>query len=354
MPDSRRSPPSALLLRAPLFWQLQLAGWSGFMLLSLPLKVTVYGSMPAALLITAYQLPLSLALTCVLRLFYRQARTADRTFGPAAALVSAGCMTAGAADVLVSLPVNHYFGFFGPAEILGSGLFFFRTAIYLIWTLAYFLIKTLLANRAQAFQTAVAEERHRFELLRYQLNPGFLARSLATISHEIGQNPAAARAMTAQLADFYRSTVRQADQQRATTIGDEIALVRAYLEIERLRQPETLRIRFELDDALLAQPLPPVLLLPLVEKAVNEGRGTAAQPLEITVTVQRTTDGLVLLEVANSGRLGQSRAPMPVAAESDVADVRASLERHYPGRYRFALGQDSLQTRATVCVPLET
>ena len=162
----------------------------------------------------------------------------------------------------------------------------------------------------------------------------------------------AARAMSTQLADFYRNTIRQADQLRPTTIGDEIALVRAYLEIERLRQVGALRVRFEVDDTLLTQPLPPVLLLPLAEKAVQEGRGTATQPLEITVTVQRTSDGLVLLEVANSGRLGQSRAPMPVATARDVADVQASLERHYPGRYRFALSQDSLQTRATVCVPL--
>jgi hypothetical protein len=353
MPDSSR-PSSSLFARTPLFWQLQLAGWSGFMVLSLPLKQLVYGSMEAALLITAYQLPLSLALTWLLRSLFRRLRLTERRAGPAIGLVLAGCAAAGVIDVLVSIPVNHFLGYFGPVEILSSGLYFFRTAIYVIWSLAYFLFKALLANRTQAFQAAVAEERHRFELLRYQLNPGFLARSLATISHEIGQNPVAARAMTAQLADFYRSTVRQGDSQRATTIGDEIALVRAYLEIERLRQPETLRVRFALDETLLTQPLPPVLLLPLAEKAVSEGRGTVAQPLEITVTVQRTPDGLVLLEVANSGRLGQSRAPMPVAVERDVADVRASLERHYPGRHRFALSQDSLQTRATVCVPLGT
>lgn len=96
-------------------------------------------------------------------------------------------------------------------------------------------------NRAQAFQAAVAEERHRFELLRYQLNPGVLAKSLTTISHEINQNPAAARVMITQLADFYRNTIRQTDQRRPTTIGDEIVLLRAYLKIERLRLGECLR-----------------------------------------------------------------------------------------------------------------
>lgn len=352
MPQSTPAPSLPFFSRLPLFWQLQLTGWSAFMLLSLPLKQAIYGSMPAALLITLYQLPLSLILSWLLRRLFHRLRLPERPPWASVGLVVAGCAAAGAADVLVSLPVNHVLGLFGPEEILGSGLFFFRAAIYVIWSLAYFLVKALQANRAQAFEAAVAGERHRFELLRYQLNPGFLANSLTTISHEIGQNPGAARAMTTQLAEFYRSTVRQTDQQRATTIGDEIALVRAFLEIERLRSPETLRFNFEVDESLLAQSLPPVLLLPLAERAVREAQRTAGQPLEITVTVQRTPDNLVLLEVANTGRLRWSRAPKAIVTEGEVPDVRASLERHYPGRYRFALSQDSLTARATLCVPL--
>jgi hypothetical protein len=353
MPATLRPLPSGLPARAALFWQLQLAGWIGFSVISLPLKHTVYGSMQAALLISAYQLPLSIALTGLLRLYYRRARPAQQSFAMGAGLVLAGCALTGALDVLISIPFNGYLGYFGPGDLVSSGLFFFRTAVYVIWSLAYFLIKILLLNRAQAFRSAVAEEKLRFEILRYQLNPDFLAKSLATISHQIDANPAAARAMTAQLADFYRNTVRQSDQGRPPTIGDEVALLRAYLEIERLHQPDALRVRFEVDDSLLSQPLPPVLLLPLAEKAVRECRGTATEPLEITITAQRTPDGAILLEVANSARAGHSRAPMPMSMELDAPDVRASLERHYPGRHRFALSRDSLTIRAAVHLPLE-
>src|SRR5437879_12746193 len=106
MADSPR-PSSSLFARVPLFWQLQLAGWSGVMVLSLPLKQLVYGSMQAALLITAYQLPLSLALTWLLRLLFRRLRLPERTPGMSVGLVLTGCAAIAALDVLVSLPVNH-------------------------------------------------------------------------------------------------------------------------------------------------------------------------------------------------------------------------------------------------------
>lgn len=336
------------------FWQLQLAGWGAFTLLSLPLKWVVYGSLLPAVQVSAFQLPLGLALTGLLREYYRRlhVQLPGRIIGLTVLQVLLGCSAGGALDVLVSIPINRFVNLFAPDELIHSGLFFFRTAIYVIWSLAYFLIKALVANRAQAFTAAVAEERHRFELMRYQLNPRFIAESLTAISHEIGANPAGAVAMTTQLADYCRNTARQADRPAAATIGDELALVRAFLELERLRQPGAVRITLDVDDSLLGLPLPPVLLLPLAERAVRDGRGTPDRPLEIAVTVRRQPDDYVLLEVANTGRLHDSRPPLAVPAAATAPDVVASLERHFPGRYRFALSQDSLMVRATLLLPL--
>lgn len=108
MPDSALSSTSTTLARVPLFWQLQLAGWGGFMLLTLPLKQAVYGSMSAGLCITAYQLPLSLALSGLLRQFYRQTQLTQRNHWLAARLVLAGGATAGAGDALVSITFSAY------------------------------------------------------------------------------------------------------------------------------------------------------------------------------------------------------------------------------------------------------
>lgn len=348
-----RPTPTALSARASLFWQLQLTGWIGFSLLSLPLKHTVYESWQAALLITAYQLPLAVGLSCLLRLYYRTARPAQRSFWVGAVLVFLGCTAAGVSDVLISVPVNHALGYFGPEELLSSGLYFFRTATYVIWSLGYFLIKAVLMNRAQAFRAAVAEEKHRFELMRYQLNPTFLAKSLTTISHQIGTNPATARAMTSKLSEFYQATLRHIERGKAATIGDELTLLRTYLEIEQLRMGATsLVVRYDVDGRLLNLALPPVLLLPLAEKAVKEGRAAPGQPLEVTVTIQEAADGMTLLEVSHSGRIDSSNPPFAKPAEEGPADVRASLQRYFGDRYRLHLSQDSFRVRASLWLPL--
>lgn len=352
MPDPARLTPPPLLSRVPLFWQLQLAGWGTFALLSLPLKQAGFGSWGSAWLVTAGQLPLSLALSTALRWFYRRTQPARRTFPVAAGVVLVACTAAGTFDASLSNALTRLMDFSARSELVGTGLYFFRTATYLIWSLGYFAIKAQSQTREQAFQAAVAEERHRLELLRYQLNPRFLTQSLKAISQEIAQNPATANAMTLRLADFYQSTLRQNSQGRPATIGDEVALVRAYLELERLRQRDALRVEYAIDESLLASPLPPTLLLPLVEKAVRQGRGTVLEPLTVTLTVQRITDGQVRLEVANSRRQHGSHQPFTESAGPETVDIRTSLDRHYPGLHRFTLSQDSLSERATLCLPL--
>jgi LytS/YehU family sensor histidine kinase len=111
-----------------------------------------------------------------------------------------------------------------------------------------------------------------------------------------------------------------------------------------------LRVDYVIDESLLKLPLPPIVLLPLVENAVRQGRGSALEPLAITITVQPHAHGQILLEVANSRRRHGSHQPFPEAAPAENIDIRTSLERHYPGRHRFTQTQDSLNERATLCL----
>ena len=343
-------PPVSPLKRVPIFWQIQVAGWLAFTVFTFPLKQATYGSFNAAALFSAYQLPLAILLTTGLRHFYRWARPERYPFSLTAVIAAIGVLTAGVIDTSISLPLNRLLGLHPQTELASTGLFTFRAAVYFTWSLGYFLINTLLRNREQVFAAAVAEERHRFELLRYQLNPGFLAKSLSTIAREATGN---ARVMTSLLADYYKQTVRQSDLGQLTTIGDEITLLRAYLEIERLHRPESLHLHFHLDETLLQEPLPPVLILPLVEKALKDGGGSLSQPLEITVTVQRTAFDQVLIEVANSGRLSAFTAKDNAQPSAGgISDVQAALDRHYPGRHRLSFTEDSFTTRATVVLPL--
>jgi two-component system sensor histidine kinase AlgZ len=350
MPDSAPSLHPIPISRLSLFWQLQLAGWTGFSIFTLPLKQAFAASFWESAVITAFQLPLALACSIAMRWFFHRTKADRQDFTRIAVIVLVACLTAALADVSASILLNQFLGFELQVALPWSALYAFRLAVYLIWSLGYFLIKAQLRGRDQAFQAAVTEERHRLELLRYQLNPNFLAKSLATISHEIGINPAIARAMTARLAGFYQNTLRHTDRGQAPTIGDELALVRAYLEIEQLRLGSgALILHYAVDESLFTQPLPPVMLLPLAERAV---RSKGSQPMEITVTIQKSPEGQILLEISHSGRLDRSAPPFITTGEPGMAELRASLDQHFAGRYRLNLSQDSFQVRASLYLPL--
>lgn len=85
MSDSAHPTPNRPLSRLSLFWQLQLAGWTGFSLFTLPLKQAFSGSLQASVVMTALQLPLALACSTGIRWFFHQAK-ADRQNFPRTAV----------------------------------------------------------------------------------------------------------------------------------------------------------------------------------------------------------------------------------------------------------------------------
>lgn len=79
----------------------------------------------------------------------------------------------------------------------------------------------------------LGEEKARLEVLRYQLNPHFLFNTLASISASLPVGRSTARAMVERLAEFCRLTLHRADDRNWITLGEEVRLLRAYLEIDR-------------------------------------------------------------------------------------------------------------------------
>jgi hypothetical protein len=172
MPDSRPALPPPYLARLPGFWQAQLVGWLAFSALTLPLKQLAYGSLHASLLITAYQLPLALALSGLLRFVYQQTRPHERSFWAGATLVLSTCALAGLIDLAITQPANAAIGVADTGKFTIPALLVFRSTVYLVWSLGYFLLKAQLAARQQMFQTAIADEQLRLQSLRYQPWPG--------------------------------------------------------------------------------------------------------------------------------------------------------------------------------------
>src|SRR5215831_5505131 len=137
--------------------------------------------------------------------------------------------------------------------------------------------------------TKVAE----LKLLQAQVEPHFLYNTLANVISLIDANPDLAKRMVERLIDYLRRAALAATAAEAT-LGGQIDLLRAYLDLIVLRMGSRLGYKIDVPADLASLALPPMLLQPLVENAVKHGVEPATRAGEVTVTARRDGDAVVL------------------------------------------------------------
>ncbi len=106
--------------------------------------------------------------------------------------------------------------------------------------------------------------------LRQQLHPHFLFNSLNSINALIHSKPEKAREMVQQLSAFLRGTLKQ-EENHFISLKDEIAYLKLYLDIEKVRFGHRLNTEFDIQQEALSCIMPPLMLQPLMENAIKYG-----------------------------------------------------------------------------------
>lgn len=159
-------------------------------------------------------------------------------------------------------------------------------------------------NQAIAFERERGElERKatdaRLRLLQAQVQPHFLFNTLANVRELVDSGSAQASAVLNSLIAYLRAAVPKL-QDPVTTIGHEIELIRAYLELMHMRMPDRLQFSILADDATLDLRCPPMTLMTLVENAVRHGIDPSEEGGRIEVSV-RLQEGRVRAQVTDTG-----------------------------------------------------
>jgi two-component system sensor histidine kinase AlgZ len=181
------------------------------------------------------------------------------------------------------------------------------TAVLLAW----------LDLRWRAHSPAVTEAR--LMALTARIRPHFLFNSLNAVLGVIRHDPRRAEAALEELSDLFRVLMR--DNRELVPLSDEIALARQYLELEKLRLGERLRVRWDIESCPPDALVPPLMLQPLLENSVYHGIERLQEPGEIAIRISRSGDR-VAVELSN-----------PVAADSThhagnrmaIANIRERL-----------------------------
>lgn len=134
--------------------------------------------------------------------------------------------------------------------------------------------------------------------LQAQINPHFLFNALNTISTYVRTQPENARDLLHHLSDFIRRSIKEG--QDMVTLADEIHNVQDYLAIEKARFGERLKVEVEIDNKLMSEVVPGLILQPLVENAVQHGLANLKNGGTVIISgVQE--GGSMLITVADDG-----------------------------------------------------
>jgi hypothetical protein len=139
----------------------------------------------------------------------------------------------------------------------------------------------------------------RLNLLQAQVAPHFLFNTLANVQALVDAGSPRASEVLRSLVAYLRAAVPRLNEP-ATTLGQELQLVRAYLDLMQMRMPDRLQFELKWDDTALGLRCPPMTLLTLVENAVRHGIDPSEDGGRIEVIVRRLGDRCKVL-VRDSG-----------------------------------------------------
>jgi sensor histidine kinase YesM len=135
--------------------------------------------------------------------------------------------------------------------------------------------------------------------LQAQIEPHFLFNTLANVRRLYETTPHQGRAMMAALIDYLRAAL-PAMRESGSTLGHELDLVRSYLTILQMRMGERLQFAIDVPDALLAAPMPPMILPTLVENAIQHGIAPLPEGGRIDIEA-RAEGGALRIAVRDTG-----------------------------------------------------
>ena len=202
-----------------------------------------------------------------------------------------------------------------------------------------YLQRELATSRQQATEAQL-------KLLQSQLEPHMLFNTLANLRALITTDPARATVMLDHLIYYLRATL-SASRVTRHSLGDEFARLGDYLALMQVRMGPRLAYTLDLPPELAAQPIPTLLLQPLVENAIKHGLEPKIEGGIVTISARRQGKNLVL-DVTDNG------VGLKDGAGFGLVQIRGRLHAAYGDQATITLGAaDVLYTRVSVSFPFE-
>lgn len=222
------------------------------------------------------------------------------------------------------------------------------------------MVDALKTNRAELVQNQKELNETKLRMLQAQLNPHFLGNTLDTMKwiSKINKVPQLA-VMSTDLADILRFCI---SGEELVPLYQELEILERYIEIQKIRLSDQFTFEVDVPEELLSQPVPKMMLQPIVENAILHGLAGIQQSM-IQVKVAIWQDHFFRITVTDNGQgipeemVGKpySREALPDKHHLGLYNVHMILKLHYAENAGLFLdrGPDGIGTAVTATLPLQ-
>jgi signal transduction histidine kinase len=342
------------------FWIFQLSGW-GLWVLMLVLRDMTF--VPSEYMLERFSVfvvdaVIGIGLTTALRYLYRAVWDLQVVFRLFAGLF--GCWLAAQAWRPIKVLITDS-DFGASVDITGYGWASFSNmlpismSILMLWSVLYFCIKyyqLFQSEKEKNLRSEALAHEAQLRMLRYQLNPHFLFNTLNAISTLIlVQSTDQANTMVTRLSKFLRYSLEH-DPLDKVDLAHELATLRLYLEIEKVRFEERLRLEFDISEQASKGLLPSMLLQPLVENCVKHAIARSEEGGTIWIAASVIDDRHLRILVADDG---PGAVKDPESTGVGLKNIRDRLREIYGANHQLLFtSREPRGFKVEVVIPYET
>ncbi len=280
------------------FWLLQLIGWTGWVGL-FAIRDAYWGQPAERIWLLVVDAVAGLLLTTCLRYIYRIVWERP-VYQRIITILIASYVMAAIWQPIKNYSQMAYYNEFGMVDEYGmlaywGGIIGYSYFLMLGWSGLYFALKFYRLLQLEIEKSIRAESlahESQLRMLRYQLNPHFLFNTLNAISTLIlGKETDAANEMVSKLSQFLRYSLDKDPMQRVD-LEHEINSMRLYLDIEKVRFDDRLKVEVDTGDDVKRALVPNLVLQPLVENSIKYAVANSEKGGCISISAVREDDQL--------------------------------------------------------------
>jgi len=219
-------------------------------------------------------------------------------------------------------------------------------------TYTYYYLRLDNQHRLKQSQLQTKVLQAKMKMLRSQLHPHFLFNTLNSITSLVDFDRERAKIMLVDLADLLRKVLDWKDTPKVS-LDEELELLKRYVDIEKVRFSDDLQLSWSIDESLAKQPVPGMLLQPLVENAIHHGFARDYLDLHIHIEALQKNGKLVLRVSDNGQGFPAEEAATNFAQGTGLQNTRERLHTLYGDQFEFTVRNTRPGVRCEIILPLE-